>query len=44
MEQHLALAAGTLCTQQFIVFQVGGDARGLFAALSAQLQPRAYLL
>src|SRR3954469_12175627 len=40
MEHYLAPAAGTLRTQEFIVFQVRGDARGLFAALSAQLQSR----
>jgi hypothetical protein len=40
MEQYLAPAAWTLRTQEFIVFQVGGDARGLIAALCAQLQPR----
>src|SRR5947209_4656267 len=28
VEQHLAAAARTLCTQELIVFEVGGDARG----------------
>ena len=43
MGQYLALPARTLRTRELIVFEViGDDARGLFAALSAQLQPRAY--
>ncbi len=43
MEQHLAAAVGTLRAQELVVFQVGGDARGLFTALSAYLQSRACL-